>query len=941
MASRSSSRRNCALQEATTSSNRSSRRNGAVQSQTTGNGSPRHGSIVPAVQSLSLHPSATQVYDLPRRKGLGTLGEKVVALTNHFSVDISNMATILEYSLTVKERDQADAFVGGLVRRRVIQLLLLTSDKMRHAASDYQSKLISTTELTPPGTAAYTYSISYYGEEENGPRSGDDQVWYTILVQRSQSLDTDGFRRYLAAKNHSFADRVQDCLTAINLMFSRFPNQAQDITTAARGTKYFETSTQNGRVDLTYGLDAYKGSFRSARSSRRGLILNVNTTAGAFLKEGRLDLVMAELESSGRNHKSVIDKLEGYLKFIRVRSSYGKGRAKSIYGIPRSSNKMACTGADISFPRAYQADSPHLAAVNNITGNRHFQEAYPDVQRHNLQSFVVDVGLPGKPVFVPSDLLYILPGQAFRGFLPHSDQTTNMINFACRKPSANIKLINTDSLNHLGIRSSGGPHERFGLQVNTQMLEVAARMLLGPQVWDKSRKPDKQASTGDWNLQNKKFPKTTARPLVKYTLLELLSPGMHPTNNLNRFIEEVNKGMSSYCGFQNAQFEVIPGVNRTMPWPSTMNDPKQAFATLFGKFKSHDISLLFVVLPNYSAQNYHEIKYAGDVLAGLLTICTVRKGSMVKASVGAVANLMLKFNLKHGGENLQMRTDVHALLSKRTMFVGADVSHPSPGSMKESPSIAAVVSTLDDQYSRYVGRVGLQRSKNESKQALEMIANLHDMLTALLEHWKAKNGGSLPEQVIIYRDGVSDGQYPLVISGELPPIRRACERVYGNLPKPKLLLLTVQKRHHVRFYKPEHVKTSKHFDANGNPLPGFGVDGEITSERFNDWYCTSHKCLQGTSRPAKYVVLHDSIDVNPDQLQLLTHHMCWLFGRATKSISVHPAARYADLLCDRARVYLRPVFAPEPERREEVYTPNGEFWAGRVHADLQNTLFFA
>jgi eukaryotic translation initiation factor 2C len=36
----------------------------------------------------------------------------------------------------------------------------------------------------------------------------------------------------------------------------------------------------------------------------------------------------------------------------------------------------------------------------------------------------------------------------------------------------------------------------------------------------------------------------------------------------------------------------------------------------------------------------------------------------------------------------------------------------------------------------------------------------------------------------------------------------------------------------------------------------------------------------------------------------LTHNMCYLFGRATKAVSLCPPAYYADLACERARCYL-------------------------------------
>src|SRR5579859_159579 len=49
-----------------------------------------------------------------------------------------------------------------------------------------------------------------------------------------------------------------------------------------------------------------------------------------------------------------------------------------------------------------------------------------------------------------------------------------------------------------------------------------------------------------------------------------------------------------------------------------------------------------------------------------------------------------------------------------------------------------------------------------------------------------------------------------------------------------------------------------------------------------------------------------------DALEDLTHNMCYLFGRATKAVSICPAAYYADLVCERARCYLSKLFDATP-----------------------------
>jgi len=59
--------------------------------------------------------------------------------------------------------------------------------------------------------------------------------------------------------------------------------------------------------------------------------------------------------------------------------------------------------------------------------------------------------------------------------------------------------------------------------------------------------------------------------------------------------------------------------------------------------------------------------------------------------------------------------------------------------------------------------------------------------------------------------------------------------------------------------------------------------------------------------PAHYVVIKDDSKLGADQLQSLTHFLCYAFAHATRSVSICPPAYYADLLCERGRSYLHSV----------------------------------
>ena len=84
-----------------------------------------------------------------------------------------------------------------------------------------------------------------------------------------------------------------------------------------------------------------------------------------------------------------------------------------------------------------------------------------------------------------------------------------------------------------------------------------------------------------------------------------------------------------------------------------------------------------------------------------------------------------------------------------------------------------------------------------------MVDLLGPMLKTRLEHWLNTHGDRLPDNLLIYRDGVSESQYKAVLEKELRALQNTCEVMYGARSKqqPKITLIIVGKRHHTRFFK--------------------------------------------------------------------------------------------------------------------------------------------
>lgn len=300
-----------------------------------------------------------------------------------------------------------------------------------------------------------------------------------------------------------------------------------------------------------------------------------------------------------------------------------------------------------------------------------------------------------------------------------------------------------------------------------------------------------------------------------------------------------------------------------------------------------------VILSNSDNHVYSGLKWLCDVVIDVATIC-VQAGKIRVGGPQYYANVAMKFNIKLGGVNHTLdKTSLTWLREKPTMLVGIDVTHPGLGAVKGTPSIAAVVGNVDDNFAQFPASMRMQESKKE------MVTDLETMILERLRAYNVRNK-KYPERILLYRDGVSEGQFAIVLEKELPLITSAFQKIRPGY-RPKLTIVICAKRHHTRFFPTD----ARNADNKSNTLPGTVVDRGVTSVYLFDFFLQAHASLQGTSKATHYHVIHDEMNFTADRLQALTNNICYMFARATKAVSLASPAYYADLACERGRCYLQ------------------------------------
>ncbi|KAF7366724.1 Protein argonaute-3 [Mycena sanguinolenta] len=858
--------------------------------------------------------------DLPLRPGFGTAGREIKLRANFFPVRIP-AASLYEYDVAISPTAGTSA---RRVKKRIFQLAEASSEWRRHGlkgqvAHDHSSKLVSANQLPQP----LAIRVVFYDEDETPPTPGSKAYKeYTLTITYTQPLDTQALTKYLGGDPQYRTYDILPIISALNIILAAHPNRPGGGVMVGRNRFFFPSSERP--ISLGGGLEAQRGFYSSVRPAHRQLMVNVNVCTTAFYTPGNLARGMEDFRNASFGARP-----NAFVKGVRIKTTHlgYKKTVKSVFNKSARDHKFDC------------AEFGGLISVED-----YFRRKY-NIRLQFPTMPLVDVG-GAKSNYLPPELCEILPNQPFRGKLT-DEHTAQMITVAAKPPNVNGQAIAGRGLDELGYRAGAEPLGAFGISIGTEMAVVPGRILPPPSIKYQRGTPevDERAS---WNLRNVTFQKGAT--LQKWAVL-IIRDG-----NRDEFdgsedpqLSATIRGFSDMC--RKSGMSVQPGappvVEAVLP-PKNQADPTRAQAIASIRAAAGTIPfkplIVLIILSNGDKHIYAGIKacqaiHLFDSYLDVGSVCVhASKIRKEKGQLQYFANVALKFNIKLGGINHGLDPQSMAWLNEKpTMLMGIDVTHPGPGSVKGTPSIAAVVASTDRNYAQYPASMDIQESKKE------MVTNLAKMTFERLTLFRNTNRGSLPQRILVYRDGVSEGQFRIVINEELPEIRKAC-RKFDNY-KPAISIVICGKRHHTRFYPTEAANAA----PDGNPKAGTVVDRGVTAVYEFDFFLQAHGGLQGTTRPTHYYCVHDEIGFTADGLQQLTNAVSYMFARATKAVSLVSPAYYADLACERGRCYVHKLLqglsssgvTATSGSDEVVYREAEQLWHSGVQgAQLKDTMYY-
>ncbi|CAK9832967.1 Piwi-like protein Ago3 [Anthophora retusa] len=288
------------------------------------------------------------------------------------------------------------------------------------------------------------------------------------------------------------------------------------------------------------------------------------------------------------------------------------------------------------------------------------------------------------------------------------------------------------------------------------------------------------------------------------------------------------------------------------------------------------ISLMIVIFPTNRTDKYSAIKRVCcvemPVPSQVIISRTISRSDKLKSITEKIA---LQINCKLGGALWALNIPMG-----NCMICGIDVYHAGVGQSTKG-SVAGFVASLDKLLTTWHSKVCLQGKHQELVDMLQIC--LISSIKAYYKHNKR-----YPDRIIVYRDGVGDGQIDTVIKYEVKQFLATFKNIEPSY-QPTLTVIIVQKRINTRLF----AKCSMGLE---NPPSGTVVDSYITKPAIYDFFLVSQNVRQGTVAPTHYIVAYDNKNMKAEHIQRLTYKLCHLYYNWPGTIKVPAPCQYAHKL---------------------------------------------
>ncbi|XP_034698816.1 protein argonaute 2-like [Vitis riparia] len=835
----------------------------------------------------------------------GTNAVRSVSLrANHFPVKFKSDRLIMHYDVDIKPEAPPKKGRAVKISKSTLYMIrekLCVDHPSQFPASkiayDGEKNIFSAVEL-PTGK----FKVEISGGEEMKVCS------FIVTITLVKQLELQKLSDYLSGVL-SFVPR--DILQGMDVVMKE--NPARHMISSGRGFYQFKDS---GKDELGYGIIASRGFQHSLKPTAQGLSLCLDYSVVPFFNPiSVLEFLKEHVRDfSLREFKRYRSDVEATLKGLKVGVTHrNTGQKFIVAGLTSEDTR------NLSF---LPEDPEGNVLPKKVMLVDYFYEKYgKDIENQDIPC--LDVGKNNRKNYVPMEFCMLVEGQRYTKEILDKEAAKRLKHEQLPTPVVRESKICEMMQANYG-PCGGGIIDSFGIGVDKNMTEVAGRVIEPPELklGGKLNKMTVERDRCQWNLVGKMVVKGI--PVDHWAVVDFSGQEQYNRQNTNQFISRFIRRCEK-LGIQTKDplFCETASMHAFRVFPVL----RELLNKVYKKARCK-LQILVCVMARKDA-GYGYLKWFAETKLGMVTQCCLSRPAN-KVSDHHLANLALKLNAKLGGSNVELIERLPRFEGEgHVMFIGADVNYPGSQNTT-SPSIAAVVATVNwPAANRYAARIRPQAHR------MEKIQNFGAMCLELVEAYVQANKVK-PEKIVVFRDGVSEGQFDMVLNEELLDLKRA---IQGGNYCPTITLIVARKRHLTRLFPKVNDRS-----FNGNVPPGTVVDTTVVHLSEFDFYLCSHYGTLGTSKPTHYHVLHDEHRFSSDQIQKLIYNLCFTFARCTKPVSLVPPVYYADLAAYRGRLYYDAIVAEVGASAATSSSSSAGAWLNdglyRLHGALENMMFF-
>ncbi|XP_077548297.1 piwi-like protein 1 [Haemaphysalis longicornis] len=419
--------------------------------------------------------------------------------------------------------------------------------------------------------------------------------------------------------------------------------------------------------------------------------------------------------------------------------------------------------------------------------------------------------------------------------------------------------------------------QAWGMKFSDELVSIKARVLPTEKVIQASATHRYSATTADFSR-------------------EIRDHQMHVTVSVDRWLVVCPQRESRACNDFIKQLVDVGrpiGVAMSLPQTVWLEDDRTGHYLRELRDKGASMQLVLLVVPNNRKERYDLIKRHACCEIGIPTQVVLARTISNQKNLRSVAtNVAIQLNCKLGGEAWCLEIPLN-----NTMIIGYD-TYPESGC--KGQSAGAFVASMNRTFTRWYSRVAFHKTHQELGNTLAK--HLQDAIG----RYSKVNGGAMPERIVFFRAGVSDGQVPQVREWEIDPIVSSMRALFPETHQLKLAFVVVTKHTSTRFFaRPNQAGTIS------NPPPGTAVDSEVTRPGRYDFFLVSQSVRQGTVAPTYYNIIHDTTGLKPDHMQRLAYKLTHLYFNWPGTVRVPAPCQYAHKLAFLAGTSLH----AEPHKR--------------------------